>query len=193
MKKLAQIVCFLIIFGSLAAVAHAQDTDALIRIDDPTCTPGPGCVVLEYTGPTETIPVFTLDPLTFLVSNPPGSYPDPAPPNNYNCGSDFFAVSLAIALPPFDPDEFFGCLFTGGTITNGDLYSISISGADIPINLSLGNDFECAPSDPLSCSGDMFTVDPTPEPSTALLYMSGLLLIFLVGFAKKRMGASFRT
>jgi len=194
MKKLGQIVCFLIIFSAWATAAHASD--ALIRIDDPTCTPGPGCVVLQYTGPTETIPVFTLDPLTFLVSTPPSYYPDPAPPNNYNCGSNFMTVSFPIVFPVSYPPlklGFFGCGFTGGTLTDGQ-YSLTIAGSNIPIDLSLGQGWGCANIDMSSCSGDMVTVDPTPEPSTAVLYLSGLLLIFLVGFfRKRRLEASFRT
>lgn len=189
MKKLAQLVCFLVIFGASAMAVHAQDTDALIRIDDPTCTPGPGCVVLEYTGTPGTI-LF----LPLLVSNPPGYYPDPAPPSNYNCGSNIFAISFALALPPLDPTQFYGCGFLFGTLENNTPYSLSITGANIPINFSLDNVFTCYDDPSSICSGDTATVDPTPEPSTALLYSSGLLLIFVVGFVgKRRLEASFRT
>jgi hypothetical protein len=183
MKKLVRIVCFLIIFGAWATAAHASD--ALINFDDPLCTPGPGCVQLEYTGTPGPVIFFPI-----LVANPPGFYPDPAPPNNYNCASNIFVFSFPLA----DPTQFFGCGFLLGILENNTPYSLSITGANIPINLSLDSDLKCAPSDPTSiCSGDKATVDPTPEPSTALLYTSGLLLIFLVGFSRKRLGASFRT
>lgn len=195
-RKLVQGVCFLIILGSWAIAAHAQTTDALVRIDDPTCTPGPGCIVLTYTGPTETIGAYPSAPLFLAVANPPGYYLDPAPPNNYNCGSDVFTISLPDVVPttPPPPQTFLGCYFYGGTINNGDTYSISVTGSDIPILISLDNDgtqvWECAAEDASSCSGDVATVDPTPEPSTSLLYMSGFLLFLLVGFFRKRFRAT---
>ncbi len=201
MKKLTLVVGFLIIFGCSAIAAHAQTSaDALVRIDDPTCTPGPGCIVLTYTGPTTTVADFpSYPPFSLLVANPPSYYLDPPPPSDYNCGSDVFTTSSPIvysATPPPTPPPayFFGCNFWGGTITSGETYSISIAGSDIPILISLDNDgtpvWECAATDASSCSGDMATVDPTPEPSTSLLYMSGLLLFLLVGFFRKRFRAA---
>lgn len=195
MKKLAQIVCFLVIFGASAVAVHAQDADALIRIDDPLCTAGPGCVVLDYTGTTTTFT--TSSPFDLSVADPPSFYNDPAPPANYNCASNFFTSSVPITASPFPPAvQFLGCAFAGGTLTNGDPYSLTISGADIPLDFSLGGVFQCDSSDLSACPAGTgtFVVDPTPEPSTAVLYSSGLLLIFLVGLVRKRrLVASFRT
>jgi len=85
--KIARLLSVLVVLGTSAIAARAQ-TDALIRIDDPLCTVGPNCVVLEYTGPTVTLP----DPPDYFfllpVTNPPGEVHDPAPPSNINCGGD---------------------------------------------------------------------------------------------------------
>ena len=192
--KLARVFCFLLILGSSAIAAHAQtNTDAIIHIDDPSCTPGSNCVVLEYTGPTVDIPNLGPPPqLTFLlpVTNPPGFVPDPPSPSNINCGSDVFSSSTAITNN--GATEFFGCSFAGGTLTNDTLYSISDDGATSQVPLTVdGSIWQCAPD--TSCTQDDISISFAPEPGTSLLFMTGILVFSLGGFARKRFGATSRT
>jgi hypothetical protein len=175
--KIARLLSVLVVLGTSAIAARAQ-TDALIRIDDPLCTVGPNCVVLEYTGPTVTLPnagppadLFFVLPVT----NPPGVVPDPTPPSNINCGGDVF--STAIPITNAGATEFFGCLFTGAT-------------SNIPFTVS-NTLWKCAPGD--SCSQADITISFSPEPSTSVLFMTGLLLFLLSGLARKRFGAASRS
>jgi hypothetical protein len=184
--KIARLLCVLVVLGTSAIAARAQ-TDALIRIDDPLCSVGPNCVILEYTGPTVTLPnpadLFFVLPVT----DPPGMVPDPATPSNINCGGDVF--STAVPITNAGSTEFFGCIFTGGTLTNDGLYSFSDVGAtsNIPFTVS-GTLWKCAPGD--SCSQKDITIAFSPEPSSYVLFMTGLLLFALSGFARKRFGAA---
>jgi hypothetical protein len=187
--RIARLLCVLVVLGTSAIAVRAQ-TDALIRIDDPLCTVGPNCVILEYTGPTVTLP--NPSDLFFVlpVTDPPGMVADPAPPANINCGGDVF--STAVPITNAGASEFFGCLFTGGTLTNDGLYSFSDVGATSNIPFTVSNTlWKCAPGD--SCSQKDITIDFTPEPSTALLFTTGLLLFSLSGFARKRYGAAPRS
>lgn len=197
MKKLTLVAGFLIILGCSPIAAHAQTSisgDALVRIDDPLCTsPTATCVLVEYTGPTVIIPSLGPPPVySFLlpVSNPPGYVTDPMSPSNINCGGDNF--SSATPITNVGATEFFGCLFSGGTLTNGQIYSFSDVGATSNIPFSLSNTtWECAPTD--SCSQADMSISFTPELSTSVLFGSGLLLFFLGGFVRKRLGATLRT
>lgn len=190
--KLARVFCFLIILGSSAIAAHAQ-TDAIIHIDDPLCTPGPTCVNLLYIGPTVTIPNVGPPPdLVFLlpVTNPPGFVPDPAYPDNINCGSDVFSTSTPVT--DAGATEFFACSFSGGTLTNDMTYSISDVGATSQIPLSVDNTmWQCAPD--TSCTQPDISIGFAPEPGTSLLFMTGILMFSLGGFARKRFGGTSRT
>jgi hypothetical protein len=77
---------------------------------------------------------------------------------------------------------------TDGEVMNGTDF---ILGSNEPIVLSLtGTGLGCDPSSP-NCKDDGTEVSFTPEPGSALLYMSGLVL--LVGFAKKRFGTNSLT
>jgi hypothetical protein len=77
---------------------------------------------------------------------------------------------------------------TDGEVMNGTDF---ILGSNAPITLSLaGTGLGCDPTNP-DCHDDGTEVSFTPEPGSALLYMSGLVL--LVGFAKKRFGANSLT
>ena len=189
-KKLMQGVCFLIIFGSWAIAAHAQTTDTLVRIDDPTSCTGIDSateICVQYTGPTVYVPSF--DPLDLgfelAVSNPPGEVPDPSS-DPINCASDSFG--LAFPLTKQGGTEFSGCAFSFGTLTNDAYYTISISDPsgipDIPFTLP-GSEWQCPAGEVCSGAGPL-SVTFTPEPSTSLLYVSGLLLFLLVGFFRKR-------
>jgi hypothetical protein len=190
--KIARLLCVLVVLGTSAIAARAQ-TDAIIRIDDPLCSVGPTCVVLEYTGPTVTLPnAGPPEEFFFLlpVTDPPAMVPDPAPPSNINCGGNVF--SIAVPLTNAGATEFFGCLFSGGTLTHDDLYSFSDVGSTIDIPFTVSNTlWKCAPGD--SCSQKDITIDFSPEPSTSLLFVTGLLLFSLCGFARKRFGAASRT
>jgi len=185
--KLARVLGFLIILGSSVIPAYATETpigpssvlsDPTISIRDPNCGSDPYCVDLTYTGATGT------ELLAFLVPAPPGFLPANPPP--YNCVTNILGATVATLEET--PSEFNGCLFDG-PLTNGEDVTIS---ADGPVVLTIpevaGNPvFTC--TDTSQCPGG--DIDLTPEPRTALLYMTGL--VFLVGFARKRFGANFRT
>lgn len=194
MKKLTLVAGFLIVLGSSAITAHAQtpiSADALVRIDDPFCTsPTATCVLVEYTGPTVII-----EPPTHYfvlpVSDPPGHVPDPMSPDNINCGGDEF-MTVATAITNGAATEFFGCLFSGGTLTHDHVYSFTDDGATSNIPFTLSNTtWKCAPGD--SCSQEDMSISFTPEPSTSVLFGSGLLLFFLGGSVRKRLGTTLRT
>jgi len=83
---------------------------------------------------------------------------------------------------------FFGfTLFLPGA-TMGQTFSLTVTGD--PITLSLPPMNVCVGNSIANCSdATEVTVDPTPEPSTALLFLSGIALLSMAGFAKKRFAA----
>jgi hypothetical protein len=84
--------------------------------------------------------------------------------------------------------SFFGfTLFLPGA-TNGQTFSLTVMGD--PITLALPPGQVCVGDSIPDCSdASTVTVDPTPEPTTALLFMSGIVLLSLVVFTKKRLAA----
>lgn len=180
--RLAWALGVLATLGGFVIPAHASVTgidpssiinDPTIELDDPSCPSGAFCVDLTYTGPST---FFFLPPLIFSVRNPPGEFPVPPV---YTCESNIFAVNLA--LPLFSKSEFTGCLFDLGELTHNEPLTISSLGG--PVELTLPNNFSCP-----SCSDG--TINLSPEPGTAILYVSGLLC--LVGIIRKRFRADSR-
>lgn len=195
MKTLTRVGCFLILLGSSAFATYAQTavdpssviSDPTIRYSDPSCPAGNFCIDLTYTGPTMSVPE-----LTFLVPNPPGELPDPA---SYTCESNVFAACSPIDNSPSGSPpatELYGFVFytppgdTPPTFTTDELFILS-STAPIQLTLPPGSDLACTP--PSSCPTGEISL--SPEPGLAPLYMTGL--VFLIGFTRKRFGATFRT
>jgi len=172
--KFVRILSLVLLVGFCAVIARADattTTDPIYKFDDPTCTAGPDCLVFTYNGPTGFVPI-----LTFTTTSP-----DPYEPDT-SCEPGPFLFCEVIQNPPFPgficpADSFCGVSFQLGFLTNGetvDLQLFNPNGGPVP---DLPGNLE-APS---------FL---TPEPNTGVLFMSGLLLVFLGGFARKRFGAS---
>jgi hypothetical protein len=186
--RLARVLCLVTLVGFCAVVARgdatAPDPHAVLNSDPCPVLADSVCIAVNYTGPSYFVTI--LDPLLFLV---PGG-PVPANPPAYTCSTDLgpFAQCAPIEnifhFPP-PPNEFFGFAFWGFYLTD-TTYDVAVAGG--PISLDLPDDFTCDPSTP-GCSdgGDGITL--TPEPGTGVLFVSGLILLGLAGFARKRFGA----
>ena len=183
-KKLTQGVCFLIIFGSSAIAAYAQtavdpfagDSHVILNGPDPCGDVEQYCVDLTYSG--------TGTGFFFLAS----PTPLPEPPAD-TCDADNFKCqpfNLPCPPPNFTSECFYGFLFYDfmgdyGEVPKNSEFSLY---TNEPITLSLtGTGLGCSDG---GCAGPDVTW--TPEPGTALLYMTGLAL--LVGFGRKRFRAS---
>jgi hypothetical protein len=131
---------------------------------DPTFT-----VELEYMGPTISSLIVTLAPST-----------------------DFWTGSSNIFT---NPVEFggspFGALFTGGTLTRGEFIDVILqSPGPGPFTVDFPMDFTCVESCNSGGANGLTVMNnlpnPTPEPSTILMFLS---LGPAIGFAKKRWNA----
>ena len=180
--KLARVFFFLAILGSSAVAAYAQtsippnDPRVVFNTPDPACPTGLYCVDLTYTGPTE-------NALIFGVPGPSGSFL-PVPPA-YSCVSNAFAECQADENEA--GTEFFAYSLFDGSVTSGETFSLTSTG---PIQLTLPAGFTCNPGSPCSMVNGVLVADLTPEPGTAILFMSGL--IFVVGLTSKRLVANPR-
>jgi hypothetical protein len=187
--KLARVFCFLVILGSSAAAAYAQtpvdpgnllsDPRVVFNAPDPACGAGLFCVDLTFTG--------TPPPgLFFGVPGPAGSFLPDAPPSVFSCISNVFAFCVNDENQA--GTEFFGfSLFGAPGITSGETFTLSSTG---PILLTLPTGFSCNEGSSCSTVNGVLVADLTPEPGTALLFMSGL--IFVVGLGSKRFRAESR-
>lgn len=192
MTKLARVFCFLVILGSSAVAAYAQTPidsssvigDPTVAARDPSCPTDAYCVPITYDGTKSHYYGSIFDALTFLVPDPPGPLPNGS---SYTCetgvSGDIFKHCLVIALPTplfplTDPIDFYGVLFWGGTLTPDEVVTLSSVGGPVEFDL------------PANFKGPKI-IDLSPEPGTALLYMTGLVV--LVGFVRKRFGANFLT
>jgi hypothetical protein len=186
MKRLAQFACFLMMWGVMAAVTHADTTatspasDPRVILNDPSCTQE-FCVTLTF-NTSQPGTVFVPD-LTFLVPNPPGEL-SIGPGESYTCSSNVFFTCLPLenVFESLPPTEFYGFTFIAGSLYNGESLSLS---SNAPIELTLPPGLSCSGAD---CSGNV--VDLAPEPSAALLCAIGLA--FLLACAGKRFGLSIR-
>ena len=169
------------------------DPRIILHTPDPACNP-PSCVSLEYTGPSSTLGTFFF---------PVSSWPTGAPiPPEYSCEVIDTQVPPPSSPPscvvddlpgyPLTPTEFFGVTLSVPDITNGQTFSISVTGGSVGLLLPSGPNasgpLECTPG--CTPTGRIF-LESTPEPGAALLYVTGLVL--LVGFARKCFGATFLT
>jgi hypothetical protein len=193
LRQITQVLCSLILVAGSATVVRAQTqidpsslTDPKVRIDDPTCPAGSYCVTieLESTTPITIGPYDPFkppnnqpnDPFVLSVANPPGSY---SVPPIYTCGSNIFDFWLPTGTFSFPPLSitFTGCDFWGGTIPAGMPITVSSTGGPVVLNLPSG--FSCIDG---NCMDGVMDLAPevTPEPGTALLYFTGLLLFVAV-------------
>jgi hypothetical protein len=200
MKKIGLVVGFLIVLGSSAVAAHAQTAvdpssvaDPRIGVLDPFCPADSYCATIE-SGSAETVAycdplILVLDPsgcpvpsgdsspFILAVPTPPGSY---SVPPLYTCYSDVFLESLPTGT--LFPLTFTGCNFADGMIPANTPITISATGGPVVLDLPPG--FTCSEG----CSGDQ--IDLTPELGTGFLFLTGLLLLSLGAFARKRFGAN---
>jgi hypothetical protein len=181
--RLARVLFMVALVGVFAVAARADGTapvDPLAHFDspDPDCT-APYCTEVTYLGSTTSSMVEL-----FFSSVPPLSMGGvPANPPAFSCtfmddGTTDPCVTDEIG------NTFFGFdLFLPLGATNGQTFSITVVGAPLTLTLPStvceGNSTDCS-------GGGNITVDPAPEPGTALLFMSGFVLLFLAGVARKR-------
>jgi hypothetical protein len=214
--KLARLFCFSMIFGSLAIAAHAQTP---ISISDPGprsvtpdgCAPGT-CINFTYeAGPnTSTSECGTIDVLGvpvggcafFIGVESPILI---TPGTNYGCQVSGSAAAAGAPANPIteipifcspditDPNHnsyFNGVwLYVPGAFS-GETFGESVFG-NIPFTFEPISTWGCQEGETCFNPDGTWTVDPTPEPTTALLFMTGLLLFSLGGFVRRRLGANF--
>jgi len=184
----------LVLLGSAVVPAHAQTpTDPSYILHGSPCVEI-FCLDLEYTGPTACYNVAT-------IIDPSGDCLNPTPPPILDTalgsqGTPFlFALATpitgipiadlglyncsAVDLPGIALDDF---SFSGGHAT---FYGCNYFGI-------LSNDqtftWNSSVTSPLAANNDIVVV---PEPNSFVLFMSGLVLFGLAGFARKRLGANF--
>jgi PEP-CTERM motif len=183
--RLVRLLCVVVLVGFCAVVARADATtpvDPIAHFEspDPACV-APYCTEVTYLGSTTSSTV-----VLFFSSVPPYPTGVPANPPAFSC--DFIDDGSPM---PCSAEEvgntFFGfdlTLLPGATY--GQTFSLTVDGG--PITLTLPSD-TCEGGSTDCTPGGNVTVDPVPEPSTALLFMSGLALLFLAGVAKRYFGA----
>jgi hypothetical protein len=181
----------ILVISAVATKAQTAAPDPGIFLNtDPPCPSGVYCATLTYNGPTITINNFFSSvppptPFTLSVADPPGYYDALPPYPVYTCGSNIFMQSAPTGTLYPPPPTFTGCNFWDGTITNDEKLSLYVEGGQVSI--AIPSDFSCTGS----CSDGVAYLGPTPEPGTALLYLTGILC--LVGFGRSRLKAQFRT
>jgi PEP-CTERM motif len=172
-KQLTRVVLLLMFFGITAIASRADSTnDFKVILNDPSCPTTAFCVDIGYTG-TGTVTYTASDPLVFNA--PAQAIP---PDQTVACGStiDPSIQCGVFTIPTGDPTTFLGVAFWGFTVSpdQGDL-TVGLTGTDL-LMLDLPSGYACDP--PSACPNGIITL--TPEPSTVLLLMSGLLgLAFL--------------
>jgi hypothetical protein len=178
--RLARMAFLVAFVGFCGVAARADDTsgpvaDPLLHVatPDPTCDPG-NCVDLMYTGTPGVSQTF------FFAAVPPVFF------QSFSCEVTDTQVPPPTELPTcqaiFPVIAFFGIELIVPDPTLDETFSFTASGG--PIDLS-----PPPPGSDLVVTAGSLNLDPTPEPSTALLFITGLLLLCLAGFARKRFRA----
>jgi hypothetical protein len=180
--KLVKVFCMVALLAVSAAAVKAGsiDKDPKFTINKPSGIAEPGfksfgknadpmfTVELEYMGPTISSLVVTL-----------------APSADFWTGSSNIFTSVAFGGSPF------GALFTGGTLTRGEFIDVILqSPGPGPFTVDFPMDFTCVESCNSGGANGLTVMNnlpnPTPEPSTILMFLS---LGPAIGFAKKRWNA----
>jgi hypothetical protein len=182
--KLARLFCFvLVILGTSAIATHAQTPlDPGYTIHGSPCIDA-FCVQLVYTGPT-TCFTYLLDcgstpssgdgPFLFGLATPvTGVTLAEILNGTFNCS--------AVDLPGIASDDFSGS-YNNYTFLGCNYFGLLTNGLSFTWNSTVVS--------PLAANEELEVV---PEPSSSVLFMSGLVLLFLGGFARKRLGANFPT
>jgi len=190
----------LVVFCAVMARADGTTTDPIYKFDDP-CSAGPDCLVFTYTGPTGPVGI-----LTFFTSSPAT---DPwEADTSCNAFPPFLACEVlqgpTSSLPGSFPfinfptgfvcpaDEFCGVSFQLGFLTHDEQFALQLFNPQDPNCIpTAANDYCGLPPIPAVITPAF--VATTPEPNTGVLFASGLLLVFLGGFARKRFGAGLGT
>jgi hypothetical protein len=191
MIKLARALCFLAILASSAVAAYAQtpidassltgaDPTISVRSPDPACT---DCVDLTWTGtappaPSTTTFFFAVSgyPPTGVIIPPDYSCAvDPSSTNPIACNT----VTMLIGGKP----EFVGVDLIVYNLTNSESFSFSATGGPVTLVVPADSGLTCNADTPCNAGGS-FLIGPSPEPGTALMFMTGLVL--LVGFSWRR-------
>lgn len=169
MKRLMCLAFFLVVAGISATAARADSTnDFRVILNDPSCPSTAFCVNIGSTGTGSE---------TFTVSNPLVFYAPPQPipaGQTAACGSTTDpSISCGLfTIPTTDPQTFLGVAFWGFTLGPNQDLTIGVTGTQL-LSLNLPTGFQC---DPVSaCPNGIITL--TPEPSTVLLLISGLLAL----------------
>jgi hypothetical protein len=189
--KWTLLFCFLVILGCAAVPAHAQTlTDPSYILHGSPCVEA-FCVDLEYTGPTTCFNIIDCfnptPPPLFDTSLPPTGSPflfALATPITGIPFADFGLFNCsAVDLPGLAVDDFTSLNFTThtGTFLGCDYFGILTSDQTFTWNSTV--------TSPLS--SDIPGIVVVPEPNSFVLFMSGLALFCLAGFARKRFGANF--
>jgi hypothetical protein len=168
--RFVRILSLVLLVGFCAVIARADatTTDPIYKFDDPTCTPGPDCLVFTYNGPTGFVPI-----LTFTTTMPDMSVPD----TSCNPSPSFLFCEVLQNGFFCPPGDFCGVSFQLGFLTHGEMVDLQFYNPE-------GGSVPAIPGNLLP------PADLAPEPNTGVLFMSGLLLVFLGSFARKRLGAS---
>jgi hypothetical protein len=184
--KLARVFCFLIILGSSAIAAYAQtpidpsslNGDVHVALNDPTCS-FTFCVALVVTGE------HPVDSFFFPIV-PGGTYIPP-----FKCDVSIEGQDWKCRAVVHD-GKFMGFLFyqpDDDALSPGTPLDFS---SNIPIALMLSGNTACVPAS--ACpKGELAPLLFTPEPRSSVLFITGLLLFSLGGFARKRLGANSHT
>jgi hypothetical protein len=209
--KLALVFCFLIILGSSATAVYAQTPidpgsiipDAKVHNATPDgCNP-PFEICFQYTGPTlhkegngSVLHLFfkaspdptEFNPLTtsFQCDVTGTSAQAAAAAGLKGVGSNDPMTCKMVLRDPPGKDDFLGMKLNVPGAFHDETFGESVSGGVVSFGSTGG--LTCISG----CNPDgSWTVDPTPEPSSSVLFMTGLLLFSLGGFARKRLGANF--
>jgi hypothetical protein len=186
MRQMARGVLLLALLAGASFAAQAAVTpvdlgsssnDFRIILNDPTCSGGPGCIQLSYSGPPTFFLFFPADPpFTVTPSNPPG------------CGTNIvdWKCRPIVVGGTFDGVLFYDDIFEGIhliTSINGG-FDLELSGLP-SIDLGLPNGVQCVPAS--SCPSDVADIVTTPELPTFALFGTGLLLVFGGMFWRRRL------
>lgn len=183
--KFTRVLALAALLGCSAVVAHADGTDPTVKINkfpdptgcdpttDPTCIVQGGSVTVDLTAiPPTVFDVGGTAPITFFSLSFQGVLGD-----FYNCFTDIFVNCLMQETGNLVVMDF----FTGGP---GPCESNGSAGGTCPGELLPGQEFTV---EGIGFPAGTSAVLNAPEPSTYLLLIGGVVVLF--GFWKKRQTA----
>jgi hypothetical protein len=194
-------------FSSLADSTDPSSTDTSGSVADPVphiaspdgCNP-PYVVCFEYTGTSTVYSLFipaSPDPTPEPPLIPYCTYTDDGFPGlclvdtKINDGTlEFEGITITSPCILIPNPPYIDCF----PITTDTTFDLSVAGTG-PITFGAGDDTNLCVLVNGVCNPDMttMTADPVPEPGTGLLFVTGLLLVSLARFARKRFAAAHAT